>query len=169
MWDAAYPVGTWPKGYSIGAGYIGGDTPHIWTTQEWGRYGKRRKLPIYTQNHPNTATAEQEGFAALKRLYEIECPKGNPVAWDAEDAVNHDWSNIFASVLAWGGYRLWVYGQASTVFNNLPHNGYWVAGWTGTPYMSTHPDVRATQYASGKDWDSSTVKPWQYTYRFRPW
>lgn len=31
MFDAAYPPATAPAGCSIAAGYIGGNTPHVWT------------------------------------------------------------------------------------------------------------------------------------------
>ena len=49
------------------------------------------------------------------------------------------------------------------MFSNPPLNGWWVAFYAGIgPFMVDHPDVRATQYANGDLYDSSTVKPWTY-------
>jgi hypothetical protein len=175
MWDASTPPVRWPAGFNACAGYIGGDTPHVWSKTEWERFGKRKKLPIYVQNHPNVNMAEQEGFAALRRLYQIGCPKGSPVVWDAEGAINKDWSNLFASVIYWGGYRFWTYGEASTVYANPLHGGFWAASWheDAKPYALSNPRTNSTQYADGKllnrPYDASTLKPFQYYFRLKTW
>jgi hypothetical protein len=171
MWDASTPPVKWPTGFSACAGYIGGDTPHIWSKKEWEQFGRRKKLPIWVQNHPNVNMAEQEAFAALKRLYEIGCPKGSPVVWDAEGAVDAAYSMTFADVIYWAGYRFWTYGQASSVYKNPLHGGYWAASWHDDkqPYMLTTLKTTATQYTNGKAYDSSTLKPFQYHYRLKTW
>jgi hypothetical protein len=43
MFDASTPPASAPPGYRAVAGYIGGDTPHVWTGAEWRRFGKLRK------------------------------------------------------------------------------------------------------------------------------
>ena len=56
----------------------------------------------------------------------------------------------------------------SSVFSIPRLNGYWVADYAGIgPFMYDHRHVRATQYATGPDYDSSTVRDW--TYNFGTW
>jgi hypothetical protein len=47
MFDARVPPASAPAGYRAVAGYIGGDTPHVWTDDEWKRFGSLPKLPIW--------------------------------------------------------------------------------------------------------------------------
>jgi hypothetical protein len=172
MIDASTPPATMPAGYSAVAGYIGGHTPHIWSPAEWGKFGKVRKLPIYVPAVAigANASASNEAFDALQALYKLKVPKGSPVVWDMEMAVNAGQINLVQSIMNWAGYYLWVYGSASAVFNNPVANGYWVADYRGIgPFMHTHAGTRATQYADGQQFDSSTVKQWQFTFRLKIW
>jgi len=200
MFDASTPPAS-PRSVAPGtwaavAGYIGGPTPHIWSAEEWGRFGTAhsglKKLPIWVAApavHAHAArvgfnvadlpspaaadmalSADAEAWTALRRLYALGVPKGSPVVWDMETAVASTYLRTVGAVLEWGGYLPWVYGSASTVFDNPPLHGYWVADYAGKgPFMFDHPEVRATQYASGPAVDSSTVKPWQYEFRMRRW
>jgi hypothetical protein len=165
MFDAAYPPDVAPEGYQVAAGYIGGDTPHVWTTAEWARFARLRRLPIFTRSDPASANGTADAFAALERLYAIGAPRGIPVAWDMESAVAEAYLNEVDAVMSWAGFLVWVYGQASTVFRNPECHGYWAADWKGTPFMESHSAIRATQYASGPEIDSSEVTEWQYLYR----
>ena len=62
-------------------------------------------------------------------------------------------------VLQAAGYKVWVYGQRVLVFGNPRLNGYWVADYAGKgPFMYDHRHVRATQYAEGQNYDTSTVR-----------
>lgn len=170
MFDASTPPDHAPAGYQAVAGYIGGATPHVWTHAEWDRFNALKKLPIWVGRIVTGAPAPQnEAFEALRRLFELHVPKGSPVVLDLETHVDGPYVRSFGAVLSWAGYRTWVYGSASSLFRNPPLGGYWVADYTGTPFMYQHKDVRATQYASGQTYDSSTVQTWQFLHRLRRW
>lgn len=168
MWDASTPPTPHPTGYDAAAGYIGGDTPHIWTLQEWRQLGSTAKLPIWVQDGPQPSHAEAEAFTALERLYEIGCPRGSTVALDLETsatAATQAYVKTFHSVMQWAGFYVWVYGSRSTVFTNPPCDGYWVADYTGQPHFAAGPSVRATQWTSGPAVDKSVVKYWSWRNR----
>ncbi len=50
MFDASVPPASAPAGYRAVAGYIGGDTPHVWTKAEWRRFDQLPKLPIWVRH-----------------------------------------------------------------------------------------------------------------------
>ena len=161
MWDAAFPPATPPTGFTAAAGYLGGDTPHPWTIDEWARLGRTPKLPIWVQSNPQNGHPEAEAFAALSRLYHIGCPPGHAVALDLEMAVNPGYVNAFHKVMKWAGFKVWVYGSRSVVMRNPECDGYWVADYTGTPHMLDRP-VRAVQWTDGTQFDQSVVRYWQW-------
>jgi hypothetical protein len=166
MWDASTPPASPPAGFDAAAGYIGGDTPHVWTLPEWRRLGSLAKLPIWVQSHPTAAAGgEQEAFAALEQLYRIGCPPGSTVALDLETAVDAPYVNAFSGPLRWAGFHIWVYGSRSTVFRNPPLDGYWVADFTGQPHFAAGKAVRATQWTAGQVIDKSVVRYWQWRNR----
>jgi len=166
MFDASTPPESAPPGYRAVAGYIGGDTPHVWTEGEWRRFRKLRKLPIWVRSNPAQVHAEPDAFAALQRLFELHVPRGTTVALDLETAVDAGYVRTFHRVMRWAGFYAWVYGSASTVFKNPPADGYWVADYAGKgPFLYPHKMVKATQYADGPHYDSSLVKYWQYYWR----
>jgi hypothetical protein len=166
MFDASQPPASAPPGYRAVAGYIGGDTPHVWTEAEWRRFGTLHKLPIWVRSDPESVDAEADAFGALERLYELRVPRGITVVMDLETAVDTGYVHKFHSVMRWAGFYAWVYGSASTVFKNPAADGYWVADWAGIgPFMYRHHMVKATQYTNGTQYDSSLVKHWQYDWR----
>jgi hypothetical protein len=166
MFDASTPPSSAPHGYRAVAGYIGGDTPHVWTEAEWRRFAKLRKLPIWVRSNPAQVHAEADSFAALERLYELKVPRGVTIALDLETSVDAGYVRTFHRVMRWAGFFVWVYGSASTVFRNPQCDGYWVADYAGKgPFMYQHKMVKATQYENGTHYDSSLVKHWQYSMR----
>ena len=166
MFDASVPPASAPVGYKAVAGYIGGDTPHVWTDAEWHRFSKLRKLPIWVRSDPGFVVPEDDAFAALQRLYDLKVPKGSTIAIDLETAVSFPYVHTFHGVMKWAGYYAWVYGSASTVFENPRADGYWVADYAGKgPFMYNHRWVKATQYEAGPNYDSSLVLYWQYSNR----
>ena len=170
--DASRPPAELPKGYSVIAGYIGGPTPYVWTREDWARFGKVRKLPILVASIAAGGKPQPvgEAFGALRTLYDLGVPQGSPLVLDMEEAVNRSYVNTINRVMRWGGYRVWVYGSADTVFGNPPCSGYWVADYAGRgPFMFQHSYVRATQYANAPAYDSSVIKWWQYQFRVKVW
>ncbi len=118
MFDASVPPASAPAGYRAVAGYIGGDTPHVWTEAEWRRFDQLHKLPIWVRSNPTQVDAEADAFGALQRLYQLRVPRGITVAIDLETAVDSGYVRRFHSVMRWAGFYAWVYGSASTVFGN---------------------------------------------------
>lgn len=154
--DAAFPG--YLSGYpGIIAGYYGGpDALNVWSPQQWGAFSANRKMPIWVGGFGGSAEGEQ----AVLTLQNLGVPKGSLTALDMEERVDETYVNSFGSMLRNYGYKTLVYGSASTVFDNPPLNGYWVASWTGYPFMYMHLAVRGTQYASTPDIDYDEWKDW---------
>lgn len=172
MWDASTPPATQPTGFDAAAGYIGGDTPHVWTKSEWARLGQTAKLPVWVRSNPPSGTqgaaqGTADAFAALERLHAIGVPRGSTVALDLETAVSPVLVGAFHDVMRWAGFYVWVYGSRSTVFANPVCDGYWVADYTHVPHMAAGKNVRATQWTDGQVFDQSVVRWWQW--RNRMW
>jgi hypothetical protein len=173
MADEAFATGQLPPGYSAMAGYLSSPAAyHPWSKSDWAKFGKIKKLPIFVACRAVPGikgTGNSEGFSCLEQLYKLGVPKGSPVALDMETAIDSSYVSAFTKVLGWAGYGTWCYGSASTVFGN--HTGaYWVADYAGIgPFMYNHAGVKATQYESGSQFDSSTVKLWQYVNRLKSW
>lgn len=165
IYDASNP-GTLPAGFDVVAGYIGGNTPHVWTPDQWASFGKRKKLPIWVYTGRGGLNDAQE---AARQLYELKVPKGIPVVYDMETIVDPVNVQHFAGFMAWIGYRTWPYGSASTIFKNPACSGYWVADYVDYPFMYPGRQVRATQYQNGVSYDRSLLKPWQYYNVLKAW
>ena len=165
MRDAAFAANIDTSWSGAVGGYYGGpDAYHVWTAGDWKRFGGNRKLPIWVGGLAGAVEAKD----AVTVLHDLGVPTRVYTALDMEGRVDKTYVANFGQVLQEAGYKVWVYGQASTVFENPRLNGYWVADWAGQgPFMYNHPHVRATQYAEGANYDSSTVRDW--TYNSGPW
>ena len=173
MVDASRPGSSIPatwNGHKIRAvaGYVGGDTPHVWTPAEWGRFKGLGKLPVWVNNvdGDDPGPGEADAFAALRALYDLGAKQGAAVAYDLETSVVPKRAAAFTRALAWAGFTAWIYGSRSTVFGNHA-SGYWVADYTGRPHFPTR-NSRACQYAAGvtiggSTWDVSCIRWWQIT------
>jgi hypothetical protein len=160
MRDAAYAANipaSWP---GIVAGYLGGPNAlHVWSQKDWGRFAANKKLPIWVGGLDGTG----EAWGALQALYSLSVKPGAFMALDMETRVDKSYVEAFGKILNWAGFKVFVYGSASTLFSNPGLNGYWVADYAGIgPFM--YKGARLTQYASGTAYDSSTVKLWTYTF-----
>lgn len=158
MRDAAFATSIERPWDQAIAGYLGGPNAYrTWTSDDWDMFATNRKLPIWVAGESGSAEAP----FALDALYKLGFKPGCHVAVDMEKRVDVTYLNSFTDCLNFFGYKVLVYGSASTVFGNPVCNGYWVADWTGQPHMFNHPAVRITQWATG-NFDSSSVKGWIY-------
>lgn len=157
MWDASTPTFEPPRWLEAVSGYIGGDTPHIWTRQEWAKMGIRRKLPIWVNNNPGPNAAWNDGWAILQSLYQLGVPKLSPVVLDIETLIDPAYVLGVFRIVHDFGYKLLVYGSQGTLFNNPACDGYWVATLDGVAQMLPHPHVKATQYVDRGEEDTSLV------------
>jgi hypothetical protein len=157
MFDAAFPPAS-PPDWEVVAGYIGGNTPHVWTEAEWARQRARWQLPIFTRSHDGDPAADAR--QAVSWLTAHHVPKGVVVALDYEKRVDASYLRAFDSAVGRAGWRVMLYGSLSTVLDNpRPSGGYWVAHWTGVAHLE--PGSAATQWASdamlSQPWDASLV------------
>ena len=164
MRDAAFSVNISEPWNRAVAGYYGGpEAYNVWSAADWRRWANNRKLPIWVAGLDGTG----EGHNAVDALRNLGVPRRVYTAVDMETRVDKTYLEHFGAVLNAAGYKVWVYGSASSLFSNPGLNGYWVADYTGEPFMYNHSGVRATQYTPGEYYDSSTVKDW--TYHFGRW
>ena len=156
--DAAFPGGIEAGWRGFVGGYVGGPLAfNTWAPTDWLGFPNRHKLPIWVAGHD----ARTEAFDCLRALKAAQVPTGVRIAVDLETRVDNYWLTIFDKTLAWAGFKTMVYGSASTVFGNVPLNGYWVADYAGIgPFMYNHPEVRMTQYAPGGHEDYDTAHQW---------
>lgn len=159
MYDAAWPPGH-PPAWPVAAGYLGGDTPHVWTLSEWEHQPARYRLPIWVRDNPGAVSAATDSAAAVSAAHKLGVPHGATIALDFETAVNSAYVLAFDKVLQAAGYGVILYGSLSTVRQNPePSRGYWIADWTGTPHLVS--GSAATQYAGSKStggaYDSSVI------------
>jgi hypothetical protein len=155
-----------PSGFSIIAGYIGGDTPHVWTRVDWGHFNGYCKLPIWTASGASGTAADGGAVAweAVQALWTVadgdEKSMHVPIAVDLEQAVAPDWVAGFGSVCHYLGHPVWPYGSLSTILQNPACDGRWIADWDGQEQLIDN--AIAVQYASGSQYDSSIVSPAGY-------
>lgn len=157
MWDASDPTFEPPKWLKAVSGYIGGDTPHIWTSQDWAKFGDRKKLPIWVNNNPGPFSAWNDAWAILQTLYRLGVPKLSPVVLDLETLINPSYVLGVYRIIHDFGYLLFPYGSQGTLFANPACDGYFVATLDGIAQMVNHPNVIATQYVDRGQEDTSLV------------
>jgi hypothetical protein len=159
MGDAAFPQGLDGTAFDAVGGYFpAANAVHGWTRGDWGRI-PGPKLPIWVANF-GQKNGLRDAEQTLADAQDIGMHKGI-VALDMETSVDKTYVAAYGSVMQHHGYKVWVYGSASTVFDMPQLNGYWVADYAGIgEFMYRHPGTRATQWTDGPKYDSSTVKRW---------
>lgn len=172
MKDASNPEGLNlnTNGVSVVAGYIGGDTPHVWSEADWRRFPGVKKLPIFVRSQVvGLNGGKADGFLALEALYRLGVPKNTLVIYDRETNTDAEATHGFGEVLQWVGYKVATYGSRDNLFSHPSLNGYWVADPTGSPHMYDHPGVNITQYAIGNGFDYSEAKFWTVETEMKVW
>lgn len=155
--DAAYPPRQVPSGVTGICGYIGGDTPHVWTAADWASQKARYRLPVYTRSNPPGPGAQADVAEAVAQLGHIGCPKGKLVAWDMETAADAAYIKGVYGDLSAAGWKVIVYGSESSVLgNDNPDGLYWAADWTNVPHMAGRSQI--TQYVSFASYDLSEAE-----------
>jgi len=157
FYDSAWPVTPPPESDGV-AGYIGGDTPHVWTAEDWAAQKARYRLPVFVRSDPRgIAGVVPDVNAAVDRLKAIGAPRGTLVAWDMETAADKTYvAGVYTGLLA-HGYELIVYGSDSTVMgNDNPDGLYWAADWTGAVHMAGRSVM--TQWVAFAAYDESEAK-----------
>ena len=166
MADASVPPPSRPQLYAV-AGYIGGDTPYVWTPQEWDDQPASFRLPIFTAaNREDIACAAGEDAWEIRHeLTALNVPVRFTVAVDIETRVYGTYLQALDAFLA--PRPLMTYGSLDTLLRcPLTSGGRWAAEWTGL-IMTAEEDIgqhgiRAFQWASaelaGRDYDLSVIE-----------
>ena len=159
MFDAAYPPSSPYPGCQAVAGYIGGNTPHVWTAAEWQRFGHLRQFPIWTgYAEANPTHHGKQAVAAMQALgWAAGRPNRRAVIVDEETEVNAAWIDAFAAVVWAAGYQTFIYGSLATVLDNPPKEGYLVADWNDVPAVPPYAHVIGHQYKPNVAWDGTQV------------
>ena len=168
MGDWSDPGTSIITGVDIVAFYVGGWTPHVWTQTQIDAQTAHWMMPIwvYNPNTPGSSQGHTDGLAAVAAMQSVGVSTGTRIVVDMESSIDEPYLSAFRYVIGPAGYHLMVYGGPSTLFQNWPQNaagpggGWWVADWTGTPYMYNHSGVWATQWTNATNppsWDRSTT------------
>lgn len=159
MFDAAYPPAAAYPGSDAVAGYIGGNTPHIWTLAEWQRFLHLVQFPIwvgYQESDPVT-----HGQSAAKAMRDLGWRPNAEIRraciLDFETEVNTAWVDTFASEIWTAGYETLVYGSADTVVNNPEKEGRWIALYDNQASIPPLPGAIGHQYRANVAWESTHV------------
>jgi hypothetical protein len=165
MYDASTPP-TNPPHWHVVAGYIGGNTPHIWTPDEWDDQWAPFRLPIFTaSNRADEAAVAKIDAAIIHRALEnLGVPINVAVAVDTETRVYTTYLTTLNAAVR--PYHLLNYGSLSYVRRNPETSaGRWVADWTDDIFagvdLATHDRFTAVQWASADQrhlpYDSSII------------
>lgn len=142
-----------PVAVAVVAGYVGGATPHAWTSGEVAaiRASGRAWWPIWTAPNPGVRLTVRQGqldaAGMLAGLRALRIPPGTPCFYDIEQstwaadpagarACWQQWQQLLRA----GGYaRAWPYAPAAAAYG-------WQANWTGREPSSFPAGVVGVQY-----------------------
>lgn len=166
MADASVPPASKPHLYAV-AGYIGGDTPHVWTPQEWDGQPAQFRLPVFTAaNREDIACAAgEDAWEIRKALTGLNVAVRFTVAVDIEARVYDTYLRALDAFLS--PRPLMTYGSLSTLLRcPLTSGGRWAAEWTDQ-IVTAEEDIGqhgilAFQWADaamlGRDYDLSVIE-----------
>jgi hypothetical protein len=138
------------------AGYIGGDTPHVWTKAEWDAQVSLFRLPIFTASNRNddNASAINDGAAIRHTLATMAVPAGVTVAVDIETRIYQNYLDELNEQLPM--YKLMTYGSVSTLVQNIKTSGgWWGAHWTDD--IETGVQAIESREFNAMQWADSTM------------
>lgn len=159
MFDASVPPSSAYPGAQAVAGYIGGNTPHVWTPAEWQRFADLSQFPVwvgYLEGDPlGHAT---DAAAAMGRLgWSPFAANRRAVLLDFETEVDPPWIDTFAGEIWQSGYQTFIYGSESTIVGNPGKEGRWIALYDGTPDIPNVPAAIGHQYRANVPWGNTQV------------
>jgi hypothetical protein len=158
--DAAFPPGKPYPGSKVVCGYIGGNTPHIWTLDEWHRFADLTQFPIWVGY--NDRDPEADARTAVSRMEELGWTKGlvnntRAVILDFETEINPEWVDDFAVIVRANGYQTMPYGSESTILQDPVRAGRWIALYDERADIPADPGAVAHQYKANVPWNGTAV------------
>ena len=134
------------SGYEVAGGYLGGDTPHVWTGKQWADQPARWRAPFWVYDEGRDVAAQAAD--AVAAMVALGAPEGSAIILDMEALTQDVAVNMFADYVHEHHYCTMIYGSKSSLFGNPPRTGYVVADYTGTAHLYEHPHTMGTQYAT---------------------
>lgn len=153
MFDASSPPGKPYPGCAAVAGYIGGNTPHVWSAAEWNAAsdgGRLAQLPIWVGfNEGDPVGHGQQAAAAAIRLgwRPHNEPAWRAIVADVEAVSERAWLEAFGTALRQAGFLCWPYMSAVALPSDPPGYTVWLAQWNGIDNVPAIHDVIGHQYA----------------------
>jgi hypothetical protein len=159
MFDAAHPPTIAYPGCQAAAGYIGGNTPHVWTAEEWQRFDHLYQFAIWTGAGRTDGKADGiAAAAAMRKLGFRPFDTNRRHVWlDMEGQANAGYVNAFAAEVWAGGYQTGIYEDMAAVGGNPVKEGVWLADWNGQATIPPEANVVAHQYLGNVAWDGTQV------------
>ena len=159
MFDASVPPSSAYPGAAAVAGYIGGNTPHVWTPAEWQRFPDLTQFPIwvgYLEADPAGHAAD--AAAAMERLgWTPNAASRRACILDFETEIDAAWVDAFAAGILSAGYVTIVYGSESTIIDNPGRSGRWIALYNGAANIPNDPAAVGHQYRANVPWGNTQV------------
>ena len=158
--DASRPPASAPAGVQAVLGYLGGNTPHVWTLEEWRRFGHLRQAGLWTVDFRQAGRPQGVAAAqAARALGWYAHARHRRVIWfDAETIVQVDVMAAACEGAAELGYLPGIYGSQSTVvaYEVLDHP-LLIANWNDMPTVPPLPDAVGHQYVSDLEFGGTLI------------
>lgn len=168
VFDASIPPGSAPGNMTGVLGYIGGNTPHIWTPAEWQPFAHLRQFPIWVPFLDGDPVAQGADAAteAKRRGWAAHLPKDETrvIVIDLETAQVPEFYAAMAAAIITAGFVPVCYGSLSTVLGNAA-TAVWAADWDGITSLPPGQVIHGVQYDAGVPFggtvvDFSVFDPW---------
>jgi hypothetical protein len=159
MFDASQPPGQPYPGSAAVAGYIGGNTPHVWTLAEWQRFHDLRQFPIWVGAGRTDGAADGQAAAAAAHAlgWAPNRPDRRTIIVDVEALAMRAYLDAFSAPVWQAGYQTVVYESASAVRHNPPKEGIWVALWDDQADIPPGAAIIGHQYQPDVPFDGTQV------------
>jgi hypothetical protein len=163
MFDAAFPPPSPYPGCGAVAGYIGGNTPHVWSATEWNHAsdgGRLHQLPIWVgfgETDPVGHAKKAAAAAASLGWAAHHSPAWRAIVADVENVAETAWLEAFGTQLRAEGFLCWPYMSASVLSSDPPGYSVWLAKWDGADNVPPLHNVIAHQYAHDLSYQGTRV------------
>jgi hypothetical protein len=163
MYDASIPPASPYPGCTAVAGYIGGNTPHVWTRRQWNEAsdnGRLAVLPIWVgfgEGDPVEHGKEAAAAAVARGWVPHHSPRWRAIVADVEALSETEWLEAFGTQLRREGFLCWPYMSAVALPSDPPGYSVWLAQWNRQADVPPIHDVIAHQYAHDLPYENTSV------------
>lgn len=161
VFDASTPPSATPPGAEGVLGYVGraGETPHVWTVEEWQRFQHLRQFPCWVPDLSNDPAKDAvEAVDAVMALGWAKMPGAETrvIVLDGETAEFPAWYTRWSNAVAEDGFYPVAYGSYAYVGAQFAYN-VWAADWDNVPQLAPGKTIGGTQYEAGVTWAGTRI------------